>query len=449
MIKNVYVLLIFSTIMLLGCKNSSPTTPYSENTITETKYGFFPRFLHNYQEKTTTDILILYSTDDIFSTYTWDNIGYPDKGLFRLHKEWPQLKYTVQLVVANRYLGDDHPKLHILDDPDAKQLWLDLHTKEEFREWMEFGNHGYYHSPKGDPNLDHHEFNGEVNPNANDFDWCDTVFKNARSVYEEIGLNNEEILVMRFPGYKYTQEALQALVENNIIAFSDYHNESGSEKWILLENGEYILQIPDIVYGFKTEQKDFVEKIHSSVITVDNYASHSDYLAVKENLIDFVNANAKSGGVVAFFDHWWEHNQDVNGFNYRLELLKEAINHLIEEYGNDKIWWGFTSELARFAYIKRFAKVSENNKGDTLLVSIDLESKKWPSGWDMPISYTLDHEKVSANVEDVVVKEIFWKSQDMNEAQKLENKFWWAENHFTHITFPFSGPATELIITFD
>jgi hypothetical protein len=75
------------------------------------------------------DVLIFYSPDDIFSNITWNYIGYPDDGLFLLHRAFPQLKCTIQTVAENRYLGGI-PNRNIEADPVAREVWTSLFSRE-------------------------------------------------------------------------------------------------------------------------------------------------------------------------------------------------------------------------------------------------------------------------------------------------------------------------------
>jgi hypothetical protein len=406
-------------------------------------YGSFPRFPHDTEAKTLRDVMVFYSPDDIYSNITWKYIGYPDSGLFMIHNAYPKLKYTIQTVAENRYLGEI-PNRNIENDPVAAQIWRDLFAKPEFRSWLEFGNHGYFHSPPGDPNLDHHEFNGSVNPAAFDSAFCYGTFAKARNTYAALGLDNDRIIVMRFPGSAHTPMALQALADMGFLGYFE-SVRTGREKYLELGGGREILVIPTVQLCDIFDTQKLIQEIQDGVVGPSDLETSGTYLAALGRGMATLDSLVSGGGVIDLFDHWWEHSgTELRGVHYRYQFFKDILGGLDRKYGK-RVWWGFGSELALWSHIKRNAPVSIASDPHGVTVSFG-KPVVWKPGWSMTAGYTLATNDSSPFPVPSVVSYAL-ESEGYAQRHVLEPTGYWVEGERLHFDFPYSG-ALKVRVSF-
>ncbi|MBN2112324.1 DUF2334 domain-containing protein, partial [Candidatus Woesearchaeota archaeon] len=279
-----------------------------------------PRFQHDTEKQIVRELAVLYTPDDLDAKTTLDELGFPDKNIFLLHKEHPKLKMTMFTIPAAGIIRNEEFR-YIFNTTKEKNysgiccasLWRMIMYNETFMPWMELGNHGYSHEAPGDTNLSHHEFSATqsgCNFNhslANTIEYCDQRYKLAREAYEKTGLDNDKILVAHFPGWAYTEAALRALLDNNFIAFFDTgfdwttREQYCKESWVQLSDGREILSIPNTV----------------------NYFDFYDHPSSKSN----IDKCAKNGGIISFTNHWWrappENRKEYYIFNGTLTYIEQ------------------------------------------------------------------------------------------------------------------------------
>ncbi|GEM_PF-1861652 len=405
--------------------------------------GAYPRFPHNVSARRERDVMLFHSPDDISATISWKALGYPDSGIFLLHKAFPELKTTLQIVPENRYLGNI-PNRNIENDPLAAQVWRDLVSKPEFASWIEFGNHGYFHSPEGDPNLDHHEFNAADNPAANDSAFCYRTFARARKSYAAIGLDNKRITVMRFPGFKFTPMALQALTDNGFLAYMSAL-PLGQEGFEKIAGGREILNIPSMLVSLYMDSPELLAGLDQGRIGPANLRASPAYAKALQSLLGTADKLVQAGGIINICDHWWEHSLERrNGVVYRFELLSDLVKGVEAKYG-DRIWFGFTSELARWDHMKKNGHVELEN--DTQGVDLDFsQPTKWDSAWAMDLSYTLTRE---GRPDFPAIRDIKYKCESCaaGTERTLNPANYWVAGNKLFFNFPFPG-STRVRIDF-
>lgn len=403
--------------------------------------GVFPRFPHNVEQQTTHNAMIMYTPDDFSSKQTWESIGYPNEGFFKLHNAFPKIKYSIQACPENRYIGEQDPKRKITEDPIAAQTWRDFVFRQDLNSWAELGNHGLTHSPMGDPNFDHHEFDSTHNPHAKNLDWTRSSFQKSMNAFNQIGIPTSKIMVMRFPGFKKTKQALQAAQEAGILAYFDFHNYSGAERWIQLDSNQEILEIPDVFihqYGLEENHYDyfkaFVQKIYNGQVDSTNFKASQNFQHLVDKNLEIMEIRIHSGGIVNFFDHWWEHSRfKVKGIYPRYEIFLEVLHRLDTKYGKH-IWWGFGSEFARWAYFKRYVQVKDSMSDHVIYLDFHMK-KRWDSDWNMPLSFDLLAEKGEVQFP----KDPFEKIEVEYQGKRtiLDRQNYWSDGNSFRINFEF------------
>jgi hypothetical protein len=435
------IILLLLLVLLIGCQENpfkvEPPTPG------DTVETYFPKFPHNTQKRVKREVMAFYSPDDIFSSMSLSGIGYPNEGFFKLHNNFPPIKTTIQIIANNRYLGGIATQ-NILDDPVAQQLWRDLHTKEEFTSWVEFGNHGYYHSPPHAVNLDHHEFNPAHEPLASDSSFCYQRLKLARDAYAQVGLNNHKISVMRFPGFAYTPAALQALEALDYLAFFSNRLYSGELQWINLNSGRCILDIPSFSMILLPEIQTLTQKAINDTLTLEQLRASVEYQAAFQACRAIVFNSLARGGVMNFFDHWWEHAYSQrNGINSNFEIFMDLLKDIEHTYG-DAVWWGFGSELARWEHFKSFARVETHVVNDSISLTF-FPPLKWYPEWKMEMSYTVDKWDIERASSIRLVQHDARKGR--NSYFQLSTRDYWVEdNGKLHFNFVFEDSTTIVIV---
>ena len=375
-----------------------------------------PRFPHNTEQHTLREAAIFYSPDDVSAPTKLTELGYPDQNLFLLHKEHPQLKITMQTVPANRYVEEPYQDISTIIELDqgvcCRSLWKMIETDILFTSWMELGNHGYSHSPPGDSELDHHEFSAtQVGCNINhhqadNLSYCNQRFQLARQAYQQIGLNNDRIVVMRFPGFAKTDAALRALLDNGFVAY--FGGEAcGRENWNKLSDGREILEIPSIsLYDFYRGQRE----------------------------TSFIDSCIQQGGVINFFDHWWDMFQaEPESHTLHYTTASTILTYIEEKYGT-KAWWPFGSELALWFYFQRQAKIDWKMTQGHFLIYTDVSG--WNTNWRQIVaSYSVT---LPGNFH---VNRIIYMSRS-GSWQELNFSQYWQDGDKIYFNVPFDGTIT-------
>ncbi len=400
--------------------------------------GSFPRFPHDVGARTQRRLAVLYTPDDLSATSTWAGIGYPDGGLFQIHGAHPQLKITVQVVAENRYIADSAIR-NVVSNPFGAALWRDLQTKPEFGSWLELGNHGFQHSPDGDPDLNHHEFDGAISASARDLAYCRLAFENARKAYRQIGLDNAKIIVLRFPGYKFTAAALTAARENGFLAFF-FPRGKGEEVFYSLDGSKEMLVIPDLSLPWDADDPELVRGIKAGAITSASLSRSEPYRRMLLAFEQEIERRIASGGIVNFFDHWWEHGgYNLNGVPYRFRLFSDGISYVIGKYGS-RVWWPFASDLAQWLEFRKHADVGIT--GDERETRVQFKAPPdWNPDWTLEASYSLVRSNGVRRLPPVSEVSMALSS-DPASWHVIPPGHYWTDAAGIHITFRFTGDMT-------
>lgn len=434
--KNILVPLLVISISFLGCQKSTTPTSTEDSTTTLVNYvdveydENLPVFPHDTENKVKRDIVTFYSPDDLYAHLDLEMLGYPDGWYFKLHSLFPKVKYTTQFVIANRYIELNMPDAtsnNLKDAPETQEMLLDMEQKEEFNSWMEIGFHGLTHSPVDDPDYDHHEFSGVQNPNANDYDWNMGVFDEIRETFENVGLDNKKIIVGRFPGYQYTVQTLEAMSEHQFLAFFG-QSQLGEEKWIYLPTKKDFLEIPDMEIALEYNPNALQEKIIAGEITNDNLKESSEYIAALNDVKNAVDTRINSGGIVNFFNHWWEPNNCAGlSVNYCMPMFVDILSYIDTEY-ESRVWWGFGSEVAKWIHVKKYIQVSLNEDSTETILNFSIPKDCTISQDEILMSY--NYKSPTHNSLEIKVDGLW---------EPLDSKQYWKEDGIFHFNFNFSG----------
>lgn len=403
--------------------------------------GSFPRFPHDPDTRTQRRVAVLYTPDDLSATSTWTIIGYPDSGFFQIHGAHPQLKISVTTVAENRYIADPTIR-NVVNNPAGAALWRDLQTKPEFASWLELGNHGFLHSPDGDANLDHHEFDGSVSAAAHDLASCRSAFANARKAYGQIGLDNAKIIVTRFPGYKFTAAALTAARENGFLAFF-FPRGKGEEVFYSLDGSREMLLIPDLPLPWDADDPELLRGITEGTITSESLSRSAPYRRALLKFEREIESRIASGGIVNFFDHWWEHGgHNVKGVPYRFRLFSDGLGYITKKYGS-RVWWPFASDLAKWLQFRKYANVAIS--GDQRETQVRFTAPAdWDSNWTTPVAYSL--ARVNGVQPLPVVSEVSYALASAPQSWRaMPADQYWKDAQGIHLTFRFGGDVTVRI----
>jgi hypothetical protein len=399
--SNAFYLALYLVLTLVGCSSGQTVT--------------IPNFPHNTEEKVIRQLALFYSPDDISASTSLKDLGYPNDYLFMLHQDHPQLKITMQTVPSNRYIVDDSKRDIVkiseadFDGTCCRTLWKMIMYDEMFTSWMELGNHGYTHSPPGDENLDHHEFSSVQDgcnfdhSLTNTIGYCNERLKLAREAYHTIGLDNNKILVMRFPGFAYTDAALRALLDNGFIAFFGA-GSCGKAEWITLSDGREILNIPSTsLYSF-----------------YDGEYGNSYFQDCLDN-----------GGIINLFDHWWDMFEKDSVSTYRnYQIISDNLHYVEEKYA-DQVWWSFGSEMALWQYFKKNVNISWQSSDTQMRLKSTVPN--WNPDWGAitaSYSITFDDERK--------INKILYSTKS-DAWQELSGTMYWQEGQYLYLNVPFNG----------
>lgn len=375
--KRVVKILVFSTIMIIILLSSQVFVLTNAGIIiSEIKIMRFPEGRK---------IAILYSPDDIFACSKITDL---DILIKILHPKYPQLQMCLQTVPYNLLISDySKQNIETIDENwtnviNGRTLWRLLQQNENYS-YIELGNHGYYHKPPFGQDLDH-EFDSTIDPETLNYTYCLNRLQKARDAYQNIGLDNSKILLMRFPGFDYTIPALMAIKDLDYLAFYGL-NSNYKEEWIQLPTRKWILNIPSIPLIHFNKNQNF---------TID---------VLIQNQVDIFN----------FFNHYWEF-KDPKNFNIFCQILDD----LQKKYTEQQIWWCKGSDLAKKLNIYNLMKVTSKFR------QIHLEFNEWSNIFEN-MNYSL---QISVNT----LRNIKFTCENQNISYHLVNsnifqKTYWIE----------------------
>jgi len=368
-----------------------------------------PRFPHDTEHHSQRILAVFYTPDDIDARTTLADLGHPDRKLFLLHREFPELKMTMQSIPASRYIPDEADrrvhysrKNRLYPELCCSRLWQAIAGGPEFDGWMELGNHGYSHAPPDDPDIDHHEFDAPQNPRAVDYNFCRSRFELARGAYRALGIGDGQVLVMRFPGQNYTDAALRAVLDTGFIAFFGREKRHYREKWVRLSDGREILNIP-------------------SGVRLQSY--YQGRLGYRE-----LDRIAERGGLVNLFDHWWEMFRPRAGGGTNYAATRDLLAYLKRRYP-DRIWWPFSSQLALWLHFQHRASFTWREEDGSFFMEARLDG--WRPEWpEIEVSFTVKH-----------LPEIMGVRYDGGQGRwrELPPAKYWQQDSTLYLNVPFRG----------
>jgi hypothetical protein len=340
----------------------------------------WPRFPFDGAARVEPVLAVHYSTDDIGQNLTsLSRLGHPDRMLFALHKDHPLLRLTLMSCPANRYLGTGS----LDESSDAAAVWRRLALDPDFS-WLELGGHGYSHSPDGDSNRNHHEFSiAQSGCNVDHtalgaLEYCRKRFTLAREIYRKIGIPDERISVMRFPGVEDSPEALRAAAEAGfVMIFGSRHpDEPGREWWISYPGGGEILEIENssLLRAF-ARAEDLEAALMQGRIHPEEARAAPELRAAVQRGLGYVERVVAGGGILNLSDHWWETFQEIGGTVPRYLVLDEVLKEIEGRYG-PRAWYPRARELAMWLEARRRAEVVWSEQGGEVRVRIE-PPPKW------------------------------------------------------------------------
>ena len=331
----------------------------------------WPRFPFAAGSRIVPSLAVLYTPDDISQNVTLESLGAPDRLLFRLHADHPELKISMMSCPANRYISG--PPL--ASQPKAAAIWRRLAMDPLF-DWIELGGHGYTHSPDGDQNLHHHEFSvTQTGCNVDhslmqDPEYCRLHMSAARESYRAAGIPDDRVMVMRFPGADYSPQAIRAAAEAGFIAIlgSAHRDEPHREWWISHEGGE-ILEIQHTSVLALTVYEDLEKGLSSGTIAPSEMTRSIEFLEALEKAKQRLGTAASRGGILNLFNHWWETFVEVQGVMPRYHLFDALLDGINDDYAG-RVWYSGAREMALWLDARRFAVVSwiARSRGLTLQI---------------------------------------------------------------------------------
>ncbi|HZI94165.1 MAG TPA: hypothetical protein VFE84_07960 [Patescibacteria group bacterium] len=393
-------------------------------------------------------IAVIYSSDNIGPTASLARLGYPDRNLFRLHRDHPQLKVVLTSCPANRYSGGRV----LSDSPEATATWKTLALDPNF-DWIDLAGLGYNHAPPGDSNLNHHEFS--VTQSGCNIDhktlgeatYCSRQMTLARDAYRTAGIPDDRVVMMRFPGMERSTQALAAAAAAGFIAVLDTpaggepRGEPGREWWTPLPGGGEILEIPNTnvlkLFAIAKELEDGL--IAGRILPAQVTASPEFAAALKRGLARLREVEA-GGGLVNLMDQWSDTFREVGGARPRYLLIDAALRDIESRYG-PRAWYPTSRELTLWLDLLRNGRLTRQDEGGGTLVKVEP-----PAGWARLGLGGLDNASIrvslagagasrAVDLKDVLIKEgeRDWRS--------LEPERWWRQADDAVVLFALRGPV--------
>jgi hypothetical protein len=384
----------------------------------------WPRFPVDPATRRDRTLAVLYTPDDIGPNITWEKLGRPEGGLFRLHREHPNLRVTLMLCPENRYISPPAADARA----SAEKVWRDIVTDPNLS-WLELGGHGYAHSPDDDVDLHHDEFSTEQSGCNVDHaalgerGYCERRFAQARASMRRAGIPDEALTVMRFPGLADSPEALRAAARDGYLAIfgSRHQQQAGRPWWTPLPDGGEVLEIQNVpVQRALLASEELEQGLENGSIdpaTVRDSAPFREALDKGRTLLRRLEAQ---GGLVNLFDHWWENAKEVAGVRPREMLLDAWLRELPAE----RVWWPSSRALVSWIQLQRFARFSWRARKDRVEVVVEPPRPWRPPAEGLEVSLVV-HVPGHAAVAEVLV-----------DGDPLPRSRWWDDRGRVVLAFP-------------
>ena len=401
----------------------------------------FPFDLDTHQRRT---LAVLYTPDDIGQSITWAKLGRPDGVLFRLHHDHPDLRITVTACAANRYLSEQP----LEPTSPAAAVWKSLALDPAY-DWLELGGHGYTHSPEKDRNLDHHEF--AVAAEGCNIDhtrmgtaaYCRRHMTLARDAFRALGIPDDLVVVMRFPGMQDSPEALRAAAASGFTAIlgSRHADEAGREWWVPYPGGEMLeIENSSLSHCF-TRSAGLEKALADGSLAPEALPRDARFLSEVQRGRDYVDRIALRGGILNLFDHWWDTFKELGGAAPRYLVLDAVLSDIETRYGR-AIWYPTARDLALWLEARRFARVDWRPEEDGLHIGV-----RPPDAWRRMSIAGLDQASLVVGlpagytgVSRILIRE------SGGDWRLLDAKEWWLGGGGVVVSFPLRGPVDLRIL---
>ncbi len=382
-------------------------------------------------------LAVLYSTDNIGPRTTLAQLGYPGRNIFRLHEEHPKLRVVLMSCPANRYSGEGT----VLDAKDAAATWRSLALDERF-DWIELGNQGYTHSPPDDSNLNHHEFSltqkgcNLDHPALDDAEYVSTRFDLIRKAYGALGIADERVVLIRFPGLEAGPQALAGAAEAGFLA------SLGTTLLTSAEAGS-LIEIPDTrILRLFARSEALEEGLTSGRLTRETLAESSEMRDAVARGMAVVEDAARGSGILNIVDVWSETFASIGGTQPRYLILDAVLDEVESKY-RGRVWFPRGRDLALWLSLVRDARVTVAPSGDELTVAI-APHERWSRAAGEGLAEASILIDVPASIRSVSAVRI--RHEGDAAWRDLDPSHHWLERRGLAVVFPIHGPLELQIV---
>lgn len=268
--------------------------------------------------------------------------------LLSLKERHPQLKVTITFAPM-------HNRLDIRNSPLLKQ-WV-LSIQRDYS-WIEIADHGLTH-------LKEDEFDPYFNPNSLSAEYCERNIKLIREIFDDIGLDNQEIIGFRGPECRWTEPAVDALLKHGF----KYNLVKGRLEYLFRPIIRKVGKGRRYVEGFNIYPFYHETDAGNRMLFVPTNAPLNE-----ERFEDYYTYIILKGGVVSFTYHL-EETLLYDLFEKKLGFLESPDSSPLDGLNGDQLWWCTAGELARY-FMKRDTIEVEDVRlqDDFLSASFSIES---------------------------------------------------------------------------
>ena len=374
----------------------------------------WPRFPPAADSRQLPRLAVFLSAGEINQNTTLARLGYPDRLLFRLHQDLPRLRVVLLGSPANRYSGERD----VTQSPEGAATWKALATEPRFS-WLEIGGQGYTHSPPGDTNLNHHEFDaGATGCNLDHArmatpEYCRERLGLARAAYDHLGLPRNTVVMIRFPGLSDSPAALAAATDAGFLAMlgNKHSEDAGRPQWLAHPSGE-ILDLENT-------------KITELAASARSAGGEPDPGAVMKRVQKAID----QGGVLNLRADLQDLFDEVGAGTPAYGLLTRLLQRVEEKHG-PAVWYPRGRDLALWLDLARHARVAVSARADAIELSIEP-----PESWSAA-GHGFDEAAIAVRVpadwEDVT---------EVSVGQAPVTRWFWAGPRLVVVPFGVRGPV--------